>query len=194
MPSRTAIRAQVRFHVTPRFEIFYALRALGETSDRTAEWRRGTEQLLPAKLYQKINDIATRPMIWALLADTLRDARPDPPFAEVIRAIESLTDEAFQRAILAGVFRSDGTVETLMSRDLSLADAVKGEMRSGNALVSLLGLHPYNKSNPVVVAFNRVIAEPASYQSDLVLALNEFWSCAFRESWTELEPRMERLV
>jgi len=194
MPSRTAIRAQVRFHVTPRFEIFYALRALGETSDRTAEWRRGTEQLLPAKLYQKINDIAPRPMIWALLADTLRDARPDPPFAEVIRAIESLTDEAFQRAILGGVFRSDGTVETLMSRDLSLADAVKGEMRSGNALVSLLGLHPYNKSNPVVVAFNRVIAEPASYQSDLVLALNEFWSCAFRESWTELEPRMERLA
>lgn len=194
MPSRTALRTLVRFHTTPRFEIFYALRALGESSDRTAEWRRATEHLLPAKLRRKINDVAPRPMIWALLADTLRDASPDPTFAEVAHAIDSLTDEAFQRAILGGVFRGDGTVDMLLSRERSLADAVNAEMRAGNALVSLLGLHPYNKSNAVVVAFTRIIAEPASYQSDLVLALNDFWNGAFRESWAELEPRMERLA
>ena len=194
MPSRTTPQTLVRFNVTPRFEIFYALRALGENSDRTAEWRRDMEKLLPAKLRKTIMDVAPRPMIWALLADTLRDAKPDPTFAEIVRAIESLTDEAFQRAILGGVFRGDGTVDMLLARQRSLADAVKTEAQAGNALLSLLGLHPYSRSSPVVIAFIRIIAEPASYQLDLMSALSQFWNGAFRESWDQLEPRMARLA
>jgi DNA-binding transcriptional ArsR family regulator len=193
MSSRSTPRTLVRFHTTPRFEIFYALRALGENSDRTAEWRQDTEKLLPAKLRKTIKDVAPRPMIWALLADTLRDAPPDPTFAQVVRAIESLTDEAFQRAIL-GVFRGHGTVDMLLGRQRSLANAVNTEAQSGNALVSLLGLHPYNRSSPVAIAFTRIIAEPASYQSDLVSALSQFWNSAFRESWEQLEPRMAHFV
>lgn len=152
------------------------------------------ENLVPAKLDETIRDVAPRPMIWALLADTLRDAKPDPTFAEIVGAIESLTDEAFQRAILGGVFRGDGIVDMLLARQRSLTDGVNSEAQSGNALVSLLGLHPYRRSNPVAIAFTRIIAEPASYKSALLSALGQFWQNAFRESWEQLEPRMERLA
>lgn len=194
MASSASSRTLVRFHVTPRFEIFYALRALAETSDRTTEWRREMEKLVPATLAKTISDVAPRPMIWALLADTLRDAPPDPTFAEIVGAIESLTDEAFPRAILGGVFRGDEIVDMLLARQRSLADAVNAEAQSGNSLVSLLGLHPYRRSNPAALTFTRIIADPASYQSDLVSVLSQFWNSAFRESWERLEPRMARLA
>jgi len=194
MPSRAALRATVGFHTTPRFEIFYALRALGEISDRTTEWRQSTERLLEAKLRTTIKLVAPRPMIWALLADTLRDARPALKFTEIIRAIESLDDESFQRAILGGVFRGEGTVAMLLGRQRSLAAAVNTEAKSGNALVSLLGLHPYNRSSPVANAFTRILAEPAAYRSDLVWTLDQFWNSAFRQTWESLEPRMTRLA
>ena len=194
MPSRAALRATVDFHTTPRFEIFYALRALGEISDRTAEWRQSTERLLEAKLRTTIKLVAPRPMIWALLADTLRDARPALKFTEIIRAIELLDDESFQRAILGGVFRGEGTVAMLLARQRSLAAAVNTEAKSGNALVSLLGLHPYNRSSPVANAFTRILAEPATYRSDLVWTLDQFWNSAFRQTWESLEPRMRRLA
>lgn len=194
MPSRAAFRATVGFHTTPRFEIFYALRALGEISDRTAQWRLVTEKLLDAKLRTTIKLVAPRPMIWALLADTLRDAEPALRFTEIIRAIESLDDASFQRAILGGVFRGKGTVDRLLARQRSLAAAVKSEAQSGNALVSVLGLHPYNRSSPVANAFSRILAEPAAYQSDLTWTLDQFWNSAFRQTWDSLEPRMTSLA
>ena len=194
MPSRNAPRTLVRFHVTPRFEIFYALRALGETSQHTAGWRHTAQQLLPAKLRETIKHVAPRPMVWALLADTLRDAKPDPTFAEVISAIESLSDEAFQRAILGGVFRGEKAVDLLLGGQKPLVQVARSESRAGNALVTLLGLDPYRGSSPVAIAFTRIIGEPQSYRSDMVSALDQFWNRAFRESWEYLAPGMIRLA
>ncbi|MEP6904601.1 MAG: winged helix-turn-helix domain-containing protein [Gemmatimonadales bacterium] len=193
MPTHAALRATVGFHTTPRFEIFYALRALGEISDRTAQWRQGTEKLLDAKLRTTIKLVAPRPMIWALLADTLRDAKPALRFTDIIRSIESLDDESFQRAILGGVFRGEGTVDRLLGRQRSLAAAVNSEAESGNTLASVLGLHPYNRSSPVANAFSRILAEPAAYRSHLTWTLDQFWNSAFRQTWESLEAPMASL-
>jgi len=194
MASRTDLRPLVRFEVTPRFEIFYALRALGESSNRIAQWRQRTEALLPKEFKGIVREVAPRPTMWALLADVLRDARSDPTFAEILDAIESLDDVAFQRAILGGVFRREGTVDSLVTGEQSLADVAASEGESGNALVALLGLHPYDRSSSVLAVFNRIISEPAGYRADLARALDQFWNHAFSESWLNLEPRMHRVA
>ena len=194
MAPRTDRRSLVRFEVTPRFEIFYALRALGESSDRTAQWRQRTEALLPKGFKGIVREVAPRPMMWALLADSLRDARSDPTFAEILDAIESLDDVAFQRAVLGGVFRREGTVDALVTGEQSLADGAASEGESGNALVALLGLHPYDRSSSVTAAFIRIISEPAAYRADLARALIQFWNHAFSKNWLTLEPRMHRIA
>jgi ArsR family transcriptional regulator len=194
MALRADLQSLVHFEVTPRFEIFYALRALGESSDRTAQWRQRTKALLPKGFKGIVRKVAPRPMMWALLADVLRDARSDATFAEILDAIESLDDVAFQRAILGGVFRREGTVDALVTGEQSLADATAAEGESGNALVALLGLHPSNQSSSVPTAFNRIISEPAGYRADLARVLIQFWNHAFSENWLTLEPRMHRIA
>ena len=82
----------------------------------------------------------------------------------------------------------------LLGRQRSLAEAANSESRSGNPLVSLLGLDPYRRTGPVAIAFTRIIGEPESYRSDLVSALDQFWNRAFKENWEYLEPRMGRLA
>src|SRR6266516_461760 len=103
MPSRK-LRSLLRIVVTPRFEIFYALRALGNTSGHATAWRSRTAGELSSTLLRAIRSLSPRPVMWALLADSLRDAAPDPDFDQLLDTITSLDNPAFQRAILGGVF------------------------------------------------------------------------------------------
>ena len=190
MATRAPVRSLVRFSVTPRFEIFYALRTLGENTEFAAQCRHETERLLPHALKRHIENVAPRPIMWALLADSLRDAKPEPTFPEIRDAIESLGNAAFQQAILGGVFRGDGTVEALLADRTSLAGAAASEAESGNALVTVMGLHPFSESSPSACAFMRIITEPAAYRSDMLNVLDQFWTSAFKETWEGLERLM----
>ncbi len=194
MPGRISPRSVVRFEVTPRFEIFYALRALGEKGEATAAWRNETARLLPSTFGSSVERVAPRPIMWALLADTLRDARSDPDFTGILDALESLDDSSFQRAILDGVFRGSGTVESLVAGEQSLADAVRSESEAGSALLALMGLDPFDRSSAEAGAFNRIITEPGDYRADLSHALEVFWESAFKDNWKLLHPRMKRVV
>lgn len=190
MATRSPVRSLVRFSVTPRFEIFYALRTLGENTEFAAQWRHETERLLPQALKRHIENVAPRPIIWALLADVLRDAKPEPTFPEIRDAIESHGAAAFQQAILGGVFRGNGTVEALLAGRTSLAGAAASEAESGNALVTVMGLHPFSESSPSARAFMRIITEPAAYRSDMLNVLDQFWTSAFKDTWERLERLM----
>lgn len=180
--------------MTPRFEIFYALRALAERSETTAGWRRDAAHLLPESFGEAVERVAPHPMMWALLADVLRDAKPDPTFREILSAIDSLGDDAFQQAILGGVFRATGVAAALSSGDQSLAEAVRSEGERGNSLLSLMGLYPFESSSAVSDAFARIISEPADYRADLARILEVFWESTFDDSWTTLQPRMQRVA
>ena len=194
MPARVSPRSVVQFDVTPRFEIFYALRALGGQADATAEWRERTARLLPTNFGNSVERVAPRPIMWALLADTLRDAKPDPNFTEIVDAIEALDDSSFQRAILDGVFRGSGTVAALIAGEQSLPDAVRNESEGGNVLLALMGLDPFDRSSAEADVFSRIITEPSEYRADLSNALEAFWESAFRDNWDLLHSRMQRVV
>jgi DNA-binding transcriptional ArsR family regulator len=186
------LRSLVTFDVTPRFDIFYALRALGDPAHYAAEWSRRSARALPQSFNGLVRRVAPRPVIWALLADVLQDAKPDPKFAEIGDTIRSLEDEPFQRSILGGVFRTKGLVSELLSGKMSLREAVQREAAQTSALISVVGLYPYDRAKAVADAFERMINKPAEYRADLIRAIEMFWTKAFSETWRELEPLLKR--
>jgi DNA-binding transcriptional ArsR family regulator len=176
--------------VTPRFEIFYALRALNERSDATVAWRQLSRRSLPTDFRALVDKIAPHPMMWPLLADALRDASPDAGFPEILHTIQSADDHAFQQSILSGIFRDTEIVTTLVAGERSLGDATRTEAERNPSLLTLMGLYPFDQSSDVAVALARIIDDPVGYRVDLANALHTFWSLVFRETWRDLQAGM----
>jgi len=194
MPARESFRSLLHFAVTPRFEVFYALRVLGERGKFAKRWRGQTAPVLPADFRAGAERVAPRPMMWALLADSLRDSKPDPTFPEMLETIASLDDGMFQRAVLSGIFRSEGIVTDLIEGRQSLSDAVAAESEESKVLLGLIGLHPFQQSSTVAGAFARIVSEPTEFRADLSNTLKTFWTSVFSDDWKSLEPRMKRRV
>ena len=190
MPAR-ADRIQTYVDVTPRFEIFYALQALESgASPALAEWRREMERRLPARARTEIARAAPSPLMWPLVADALRDEPARISFQQVIAALRGMDAMSFQRAVLAGVFKGDGTVDGLMSGRISLRRTIAKEAATRGKLLTLLGLHPFDSESAATHAFERVVAQPASYRDEIVGVLEMFWQVGFSETWATLEPQM----
>lgn len=195
MATRIVPKSLIRFVVTPRFEIFYALRALGVEGQATTEWARKVRRQLPADFRKDLAVVAPRPMLWALLADAIRDAKVDPVTApQLFDDIKSLHHRDFQEAILGGVFRRAETVAALIAGDQPLAEAVRVEAEDNSALLGLIGLYPFDLKGAVAAAFNRIISDPASYRADLLRTLDVFWRSVFADTWELLKPRMQKTV
>lgn len=190
--AKDPLNSLVQVGVTPRFEIFYALRTLHQAPDFARDWSRQVIRSLPKEFEKTVLLLAPRPMVWPLLADTLRDSKPDPTFEEIINAIQSLDDAAFQRAILGGVFRGAGAADAIASGRQSLRAAVETEARTSSALVSLIGLHPFQDSTAIARMFGRIVSDPTEYRLELSRVLEMFWETAFENTWRLLEPRMQR--
>jgi len=193
--TRNTPKSLTRFVVTPRFEIFYALRALGLEGEATTEWVRKARRQVPVDFRKALTGVAPRPMLWALLADSIRDAKADPETVpQLLDDINSLQHRDFQKAILEGVFRRTETVAALIAGEQSLAEAVRIEAEGNSALLGLIGLHPFDLEGAVAATFNRLISDPATYRADLVRTLDVFWRSSFANTWKLLEPRMQRIV
>lgn len=189
-----SIRDRLRFGITPKFEVFYALNSLAEPWDGAGRWKRKAEASLPPGFTKAVEAVAPRAIMWPLLADTLRDAPPYPRFEGILEAIRSLDDSGFRRALLEAVFHDGAAVDKLLSGESSLGDAVKSEAGSGTVFLELLGLHPFRKSSAMASAFQRVIDEPAGYRAELAEVLDTFWKSSFAEDWRSLDRPMRDRV
>ena len=192
MPATDNLRSLTHFGVTPRFEIFYALRALDQEGKFADRWRNQVKRGLPPDFRAVAKRVGPQPMMWPLLADSLRDSKGDPTFQEMLENISSLDDGMFQRGVLSGVFRSAEIVDDLIAGRQSLRDAVKVETRKKNALLGVIGLDPFQRASAVVGAFTMIVSSPAEYRNNLSNVLETFWTGAFSENWKSLEARMKR--
>ncbi|MBA3342359.1 MAG: winged helix-turn-helix transcriptional regulator [Gemmatimonadaceae bacterium] len=191
MPDPTSIRPLVTFTVTPRFELFYALQAIAGGGDgRTRDWCRDTRRRLPNKLRKTLDEIAPSPLLWPLLADSLRDASPALDARELIDYLRKMDDAPFQRAVLGGVFKGQGSVDGLLSGDADLGRTVTAESETQGRLLSLLGLYPFDRKNPSAMTLAKMVSDPGAYRAGLVSALESFWNAAFDATWASLEPQM----
>lgn len=195
MAARIALKSETRLTVTPRFELFYALRAVGAEGEPAQEWVRKIRRDLPADFSKEMAAVAPRPMLWALLADSIRDVKTDPEtFSQLLDDINSLHHHDFQEAILGGIFRRTETVASLIAGERSLAEAVRVEAEANGVLLGLIDLHPFDPEGAVAATISRIIADPASYRADLLRALDVFWRSSFIDTWKLLEPRMQKVV
>ncbi|HEY0242308.1 MAG TPA: metalloregulator ArsR/SmtB family transcription factor [Gemmatimonadaceae bacterium] len=182
---------EVTVHVSPRFEIFYALQALESgAGERLSDWRREMERRLPARARTEIARAAPSPLMWPLVADALRDEPADLGFPQIITALRSMDRAAFQRAVLAGVFKSPGAVDGLMSGRISLKRTIAAEPESRRKLLVLLGLLPFDAESAATHAFERVVAQPIAYRDEIINVLEMFWQVGFSETWEKLAPQM----
>ena len=193
MPAKPALPSAVMSIVTPRLEIFYALRALNPLSGNAfGAWRSEMEARLPKSVSVAIASVAPSPFLWPLLADSLRDVVPEVSYEKMIAALGAMPADQFRDSVLAGVFRSSGTAEKLSSGELMLSDAVSLETASREKVLSLLGLYPFEKKHPTVRAFQRLVSDAPAYQSEVVAAIEGFWSAGFSNTWDALEPQMRK--
>ena len=181
----------VKVEITPRFEIFYALQALESgTGEKLSGWRREMERRLPARARTEIARVAPSPLMWPLLADALRDEPVKISYTEIISALRTMDHAAFQRAVLAGAFKSEGAVDGLMSGRITLKRTIAGESEARRKLLVLLGLAPFEAGTAATHAFERIVSHPAAYRDEVVNAIEMFWQIGFSETWARLEPQM----
>jgi DNA-binding transcriptional ArsR family regulator len=191
MPSRL-LAPLVRIDVSPRFDLFYALKNLHEPAQFSAAWSKVVNSVLPAKFESAVQRVAPHAMMWPMLADALRDEKADPSFDEMIHIIRTRSDESFQRAVLSGVFRGAGVVDDLVTKRMTLRSAVAAESARQNALMSFVGLTPFRPGQAAATAFERIVSTPKDYRNDLADVLEVFWDSAFTSTWKSLEPRMQQ--
>jgi ArsR family transcriptional regulator, arsenate/arsenite/antimonite-responsive transcriptional repressor len=185
-------KPRIKVEVTPRFELFYALQALeGGVGEHLHDWRNLIESRLSSRLRTGIARVAPSPLIWPLLADAFRDEPRPVSFSEMLGILKGMNDEAFQRSVLGGVFKSPGSVDGLMSQSTRLRQAVVAESRTQERLLSLLGLHPYVRESAAVEVFSRIVSEPASYRNEVVTVIEDFWNAGFETTWNTIEPQMK---
>jgi ArsR family transcriptional regulator, arsenate/arsenite/antimonite-responsive transcriptional repressor len=195
MAPASNLESLVDVSVTPRFEVFYALQALGSgTSVQLNDWRSTIDSQLPSRVRARLADVVPSPLMWPLLADALRDESEAITFAEMIGALRAMSDESFQRAVLGGVFKSAGAVDDLISERLSLAATIEKEANTQQRLLSLLGLYPFSKRAASVRTFERIVSSTAEYRDQMVSAVESFWTGGFQATWEALEPRMSRVA
>jgi ArsR family transcriptional regulator len=181
--------------VSPRFDVFYALRALesggGEFLD---DWRREIEPRLSARLRTSLASVAPTALMWPLLADALREAPPTVTFPAMIDLLAKMDERSFQTFVLGGVFKSPGAVDGLVTGETTLARTVASEVKTQEKLLSLLGLHPFHRQSAPAMVFERIVKAPAAYRDDVVTVLSAFWVSGFSETWQRLEPQMKDLA
>jgi ArsR family transcriptional regulator len=176
--------------VTPRFEIFYALQTLEGTVEHFQNWRREMQRRLTPKFRASLARIAPSPLIWPLLADSLRDVQPTASFTEMLAEMREMKPEVFQRSVLGGVFRKPGSVSNLIAKQNTLAATVAAEPESQKRLLTLLGLLPFSTRNKSALAFGRLVDDVEGYRDEVVSVLMTFWGSGFAETWGILEPQM----
>ena len=184
-------KARTTVDVTPRFEIFYALQELERGAGaRLANWRREMERRLPARSRTEIARVAPCPLMWPLLADSLRDEPARISFTQILSALRSMDRAQFQRNVLTGVFKADGAVDGLMTGRVSLKRTIAQESEGRQKLFALLGLSPFDAEASSTHAFERIISQPDTYRDEVANAIEMFWQIGFNETWTKLEPQM----
>lgn len=90
--------------ISPRFEIFYALhKAFAPATGLTDKWRRSARSRLGARVESDAHDVAPHPLMWAVLADSVLQAKHIAGFEEIIETIETQSADELRGTILSGV-------------------------------------------------------------------------------------------
>ncbi|NKB68600.1 MAG: metalloregulator ArsR/SmtB family transcription factor [Candidatus Latescibacteria bacterium] len=186
-------RAKFQFVLGVRFELFYALQTLtdGESPIHGA-WQKEARSLLPPAFDEGFQQIGGSPLLWPLVADALETMAPDASGERVVAYVKQLDPGEFQRAVLLGALHIEELVDGLLSGDMQLKDVVEQAPAEKEPWYTCLGIAPYRPEVPVVVGLERLVADPAGFQADVVALLDLFWQRVFRRTWDQVQDQLAR--
>lgn len=185
-----------RFSHGIRLELFYALQALTDDDARIhSRWRSDSAGRLPVAFHRSFAAIGATPLIWPLVADAAGPVEPDATIDELLAVYDTIDLDAFRRGILIGVLHDADLVDRLISGELDLAAVVDAApAQKQQTWLRQVGLHPYDPANPLAVALQRVMRDPAGFHTDALLCVRLFWQHVFAETWRDIEPALRRSV
>lgn len=179
--------------VTPRFEIFHALRlVLAPPSGVDEKWRMTARAKLPKSFYARVERYCANPVIWPNIADAIESAALDGSFFQVLKAYAEVPPERFQYVVTEGMFHSREVARDAITGKLSLKDAVASFPENQQAWLAFIGLFPFDEEAPIARFFERLFKDPEVIRDETVRLLSEFWDFVFADTWDSIMPSMVR--
>jgi len=178
----------IEFAVTPRFDVFYALYSLASSVPTQVDpWKSKALARLPRDFERVAKRVAPLPIFWPLLADAIQSVPGEVTFEEVLSSIREMPVEDLQKNILSGIFHDRTTVDSLVTREMTLKQVLTDHELPGAELLGHFGLRPYRQSSPSASAITMLLSKPKAFRDELALVLQKFWQSGFRQDWSALE-------
>jgi len=193
IPRTRTSHPPVTVAVSPRFEMFHALRLVLEPVEGIHDqWCREARSNLSRSFFDRVKRFCSNPVIWPNLADAIERSALDGSFFEVLKAQAELDLDRLQYVLLESAFHDGDTARNLMTGKLTLANSLKNVSGGQKDWLSFFGLYPYDSGSPMVLFFERVLNNPEQIRDELLRLLNEFWDRVFDDTWADLAPALER--
>lgn len=187
------IKNRFSFNIGIRFELFYALQAVTDESSRVhTDWLKRARAALPEKFWDLFEEIGGSPVIWPLVADTLK-LKPDPElsYQDISYLIQDQSLQRFQRKILEGAIHSQEIVDALLSKELSLQQVLGKVPSKKREWLSFIGLYPYDPVHRLTKTIENLLDPSTRFQEKAAQIIKIFWDSVFSKAWPQIEPLLK---
>lgn len=189
----SAEKPPITMAVTPRLEIFHALRlVLAPPSGVDERWRMTARAKLPKSFYARVERFCANPIVWPNIGDAVESAALDGSFFQVLKAYAEITPERFQYVVTEGMLHTREIALDAISGKRTLKEAVASFPESQHAWLAFIGLFPFDENAPIARFFERLFKDPEAIRDETVRLMSEFWDFVFEDTWESIAPSMER--
>jgi DNA-binding transcriptional ArsR family regulator len=186
-------KANFEFIVSPRFEIFYALQVLLDKQSRIhSEWRKQAQLELSGAFFDDLAQFGDSPIIWPLIADSLRDYQGNLNVDQICKAILATDNLPFQREIISGAIHDSKLTDDLITGKTKIREAFLKVPTAKREWLAFIGLYPYDEQAPIVKLMKLLASNPDKFKRAAVSLIEQFWVKSFRQTWSLLEPSLLR--
>jgi len=198
----SATSPAISLSVSPRFEIFHALRLiLGPAEGADETWYRNARARLPMSFFDRVTRLCDNPILWANASDAVESRALDGSFFDLLKAHAEMDPERFRYVMIEGMLHSTEIAEDLISGRMSLKQALDAAPDEKREWYGFLGLYPFNPDASIAKFFDRFVKDPENVKDEIVRILSEFWDYVFEDTWetmlpslTQSERTMERTI
>lgn len=179
--------------ISLRFEVFYALQILLDDDARIHQrWRERAKQALPKKFFADLAQIGESSVVWALVADTLREHQGDLDITQICRLISNADTRRLQSEIIEGAIHDDALAEALVTGKIRLRDAFTKVPKVKQEWLAFIGLYPFQKGSPIAMALDLLLTKPAEFKRIVVGSIQKFWDSSFKNTWHQIQSQLSR--
>lgn len=183
------------FHVSFRFEIFYALQLItDDASNIHNEWKQKTISELPCSFHETIKKFGINSTIWIILSDIIETSPINNDINKLLEIIKALPAPQLKRNVLKGVLHYQEIVEEIIENKIDIETAIKKIPKEKCEWLPYVGIYPYSKSAPINAILEILTNNTEEFKDIIIKLITIFWNISFEKTWKELELKLYELV